>query len=62
MGFIDLISAWQMQYEALQANGVNLFADAKQVQLQHLHQAAGTAVSLLWQLFWHSKKLRVSLL
>ena len=44
MGFIDLIAAWQMQYAALQANGIYLFADAKQVQLQHLHQAAGSAV------------------
>ena len=44
MGFIDLIAAWQMQYEALQANGIYLFADAKQVRLQNLQQAAGSAV------------------
>lgn len=63
MGFIDLISAWQMQYEALQANGIYLFADAKQVRLQDLHQAAGSAVKHLGSFSgWHPQKLRLPVL
>ena len=61
MGFVDLISAWQMQYEALQANGVYLFADAKQVQLQNLQQAVRSAVKRFGSSFWQSK-LRAPLL